>query len=272
MNDNKIIFLDIDGTIVEFSGNIPKSTKIAIKEAQKNGHKLVICSGRSKYQIYPELLELGFDGIIAAAGGYVEYQGKEIYHRFIDEENRKNLMKYLEDNKFLYDIQTDTHTIANERCAKEMSQAFIRKGIGEEHLKKIIGNLEIREDVWNNDREEKVIYDFSPFCLEKVRADIAPDFEVTASSLDSADNSGEISIAGINKATGMQVFLNHINERRENTIAVGDGPNDFDMLEFANVGIAMGNAKDELKQKADYVTTPIYDDGIYNAFKKFGLI
>ena len=72
--DKKVVFLDIDGTIVDFFGNIPESTKTAIRKARENGHYMVVCSGRSKFQIAKEVLDLGIDGIVAAAGAYVEYE------------------------------------------------------------------------------------------------------------------------------------------------------------------------------------------------------
>ena len=56
------------------------------------------------------------------------------------------------------------------------------------------------------------------------------------------------------------------------SVAIGDGPNDFEMIDFAGTGVAMGNAIPELKKKADIITTDINNDGIYNAFEKLGLL
>ena len=62
----KIIFFDIDGTLVGFKGDILDSTREALQAAKRNGHKILLCTGRSKNQIYPWLLEEGFQGIVAA--------------------------------------------------------------------------------------------------------------------------------------------------------------------------------------------------------------
>ena len=59
---------------------------------------------------------------------------------------------------------------------------------------------------------------------------------------------------------------------REDSIAIGDGPNDLQMMEYAGVGVAMGNAKEEVKKLADMVTSDVAEDGIYHAFEKLGLI
>ena len=56
--DKKIIFLDIDGTIMTFQGKLPESAKQALMLAKEAGHSLVLCSGRTKSEIYPELLEM----------------------------------------------------------------------------------------------------------------------------------------------------------------------------------------------------------------------
>ena len=103
-------------------------------------------------------------------------------------------------------------------------------------------------------------------------ADLAPDFENTPLSYNNQKNGGEITIAGVNKAIGMREFLKAAQVSVVNSVAVGDGPNDFEMIEFAGTGIAMGNAIPDLKDKADMVTTDINNDGIYNAFEKLGLL
>ena len=92
--NRKVIFLDIDGTIVNYKGKIPQSAEAAIKQARDLGHLLVICTGRSKFQVYKELLDIGFDGIIAASGGYVQCGDKDIYHRYLPEENVKVIYDY----------------------------------------------------------------------------------------------------------------------------------------------------------------------------------
>ena len=219
--DKKVVFLDIDGTIVDFFGNIPESTKTAIRKARENGHYMVVCSGRSKFQIAKEVLDLGIDGIVAAAGAYVEYEGKVVYHKYMTKEQREKLGRYLKDNNFIFSIQTDTRLITTENCKEKLTEGFVKAGASKKHIENTFGKMEIREDVWTPDNQEKAVYQTGPFPGDKVAADLAPDFE---------------------------------------------------MIEFAGTGIAMGNAIPDLKDKADIVTTDINNDGIYNAFEKLGLL
>ena len=73
--NKKIVFFDIDGTIYRYGEPIPNDTLEAIKSLKQNGHLAIICTGRTKSMIFPEILEIGFDGIIAGAGTYVEVDG-----------------------------------------------------------------------------------------------------------------------------------------------------------------------------------------------------
>lgn len=271
--ERKVVFLDVDGTMVNQQGKIPESAKIAVKEAQARGHKMVVCTGRSRFQIYPELLNLGFSGIVGGAGAFVIAQEKEIFHAYIDEAHRKSSFEYLEHNGFLFCYQADDGVVLNQRSSEGMVEKYRNAGMDEKRLKRLIGNMHLTEEPWKNEKNEKIIYYDAPFTVEKVHQDLEPYFDAVAISLDGMDAyAGEIGINGINKATGMEYYLNHVGIPREDCIAVGDGPNDLQMMEYAKIGIAMGNARDEVKQRADMITTHIDDDGIYRAFKKLGLI
>lgn len=124
-----------------------------------------------------------------------------------------------------------------------------------------------------NKKNEKIIYYEAPFGVAQVHRDLAPYFDTVAISLEGMnDFAGEIGIAGINKATGMERYLREVGIDRSESIAVGDGPNDLQMMEYAGIGVAMGNALLSVKERADMVTDAIDCDGLYKAFVKLGLI
>ncbi|MGL4790164.1 MAG: HAD family hydrolase, partial [Anaerotignaceae bacterium] len=107
----------------------------------------------------------------------------------------------------------------------------------------------------------------------EVKEILGNNFDVTAMSFGKmSEDCGEITCAGINKAFGMKKVLEYYGMDREDSIAFGDGPNDFEMLEFANVGVAMGNAIPQLKEVADMVTTSVMEDGIKNGLEKLNLL
>lgn len=269
----KIVFLDIDGTMVDASGRIPASTKEALRRAQENGHRLVICSGRSRFQIYDELLDLGFSGIVGAAGAFVEADGKEIYHAYIDEAHGKKSFEYLEKNGFLYCYQADDGIVLNQRSFDGIIGIYREVGMSESRLTRLMGNMHLTEEPWKNSHNEKIIYYQAPFPLAKVHADLEPYFDAIAFSMEGIDAyAGEIGINGIHKATGMERYLNYVGMSREDSIAIGDGANDLQMMEYAGIGVAMGNALLDVKKRADMVTDDIGEDGLYRAFVKLGLI
>ena len=271
--NRKAVFLDIDGTMVDKNGKIPASTKEAIKRAKANGHKMLICSGRSRFQIYDELLDLGFSGIVGAAGAFVISDGEEIYHAYIDEEHRRSSYEYLERHGFLYCYQADDGVVLNQRSCDGIMEIYRGMGISEKRLRRLSGNMHLTEEPWKNAHNEKIIYYKGPFTVAKVHEDLEPYFDAVAISIDGLDEyAGEIGINGINKATGMERYLNHVGIAREDSIGIGDGPNDLQMMEYAGMSVAMGNARDEVKKRAGMVTDAIGDDGLYNAFVRLGLI
>ena len=272
-NHKKVVFLDVDGTMVNDRGEIPESTKEAVRRAKANGHKMVVCTGRSRFQIYDELLELGFSGIVGAAGVFVIADGKEIYHAYIDEEHRKSVYDYLEGNGFLFCYQADDGVVLNRRSSEGILEIYRKMVMSEERLVRLTGNMHLTEEPWKNPRNEKLLYYNAPFPVAKVHADLEPYFDTVAISLEGmGEYAGEIGINGINKATGMERYLKAAGIAREDSIAVGDGPNDLQMMEYAGIGIAMGNAREEVKERADMVTSSIDDDGIYRAFETLGLL
>lgn len=270
----KIVFLDIDGTLIPFHEEImPDSTVSALRQAQENGHLMVICTGRSRHHLPEFIAEFGFDGIIGAAGAFGIYEGKEIFHHYFPRTAREKLIRYMEENRFVYSVQTDLGEMYNARCLKEMKRALEERNASETFKETLFRNKTVREDIWNYPRVEKAFYQEAPFSLKEVQEALLPEFSVTDMSIyDGGGNAGEICLFTVNKAAGMREFIEYAGISHENTIAIGDGPNDFEMIEYAEIGIAMGNALPALKEQADFVTEPVDEDGIYAAFKRFGLI
>lgn len=270
----KLIFFDVDGTLVQFDGTMPASTGEALKRARENGHRLVICTGRSKSQIYPWLLELPFDGIVAAAGAYVEWQGQCISHETVSAKALRQFVQFFEKERIPYCLQTTQNTIATAENAGRILRMFAEKfAVSEEQVMQVFGGMMVEEEPERHTDIEKMIYYASPYPVSEVRTYLAPWFDVTVTSFAHADeSSGEVTLAGVTKSHGMKKLMEHVSYTQGDTIAFGDGFNDLDMLQFAGTGIAMGNAEEQIKHAADKVAACVDEDGILLALTEMALI
>ena len=108
---SKYIFLDVDGTLVTYENHLPDSAVKAIKAAQAKGHKVYTVTGRSKAEMYQEILDIGFDGYIGGNGNYIESDDEVLAHRTMSAEDTNRIVNrlherglefYLEANSGLY--------------------------------------------------------------------------------------------------------------------------------------------------------------------------
>ena len=283
MDNKSIIFLDIDGTLVNTSANpefIPESAIKAVQQARQNGHQIYLCTGRSKAEIYDFITEVGFDGVIGAAGGFIEVQGKEIFHETIDPKTAADVAKYFDDHKIDFYLESNTGLYASKNLIPLLEwimygdvehdpAAMAKKKEGSHFINALTVAAQMPMADINkicfletNGSKYQDIYDTFHDQFYMVRCTV-PLF---------GEESGEMSVPGINKSTSIRILLEHLKADIKDTYALGDGMNDAEMLDCVNTGIAMGNAKEGLKAIADYITTDLMDDGIYNAFRHFGLI
>ncbi len=265
----KVIFLDVDGTLVNHSQKIPESAKKALVKAKENGHHLVLCTGRTHNIISQDLLQY-FDGIVASAGAHIFWGDTAIFHSCIPKEALKKATEVLDSHGANYVLQGNNGRVANEVNKAALTEFFSvtgEKDISHTFVTETIANAYDREDI------ESGFYIHARGNIEEVQKEIGDVIKVTGASFGPERVfNGELTLNGVNKATGMERLLNHLGMTREDSIAFGDGPNDFEMIEYANMGVAMGNAIEELKAIANMVTDHIDEDGLYNGFVKLGLL
>lgn len=275
----KIVFLDIDGTLINFEGHMPDSAKKALEIARGNGHELVICSGRGLVQI-PAAFRTSplYSGIVCAAGALVLVGNEMIVNRTIPKEHLSPLVDYLESTGCYYFLQCTDGIYGTQRTV-EMGTNLIGNGtLTPKEREKRFGKTTVTDNPKGFSNCNKLVYYHMPGTLEEVQKNAGSFFEVTGSSFrmpgsrQSTFHDGEITMAACPKSYGMEQYLKYAGADWEDSIAFGDGPNDLEMIEAAHIGVAMGNAVDSLKEKADLVTTDIDDDGIWNGFEKTGLL
>ncbi len=274
----KAIFFDIDGTLIDFRGHISESTARALREAKRRGHYIFLCSGRSRCMIDSRLTGMEFDGYICSSGAYVEYQGKVLHRSNIERGLLAWLIKYFEKHNMSYMLQLSDKIVSSPAADADFNEKMkSRDQEDADAIAKMASSRVVDDKVLEHLDDypgvEKACYHDADISLDAVKRDLADHFEITAMSFKNAtDSAGEITIQGVNKAYGMQKLLDKLGLGRQDVIAFGDGPNDFEMIEFAGVGVAMGNASDELKRQADFVTLDVDNDGIQYGMEKLKLI
>ena len=261
----KAIFFDIDGTLIDFETHeIPDSTLYTLKKLQEKGIKLCIASGRPPVQL-PILCDsfnqFPWDGYILLNGQYCLDEHKQSFYDCpISQETLETLVPYLQtveyscsvfELEYGYETKLNPHTVEYYTSINQLDR-----------LPKV-------EDV--SRMLTHPTYQVCPY----IQVEEDEEFLKHAPGMKSArwtDAFADMIPLQGGKPEGIKKMLERWNLSKDECIAFGDGGNDISMLEFASIGIAMGNAKEEVKKHADYITTNCNDNGIYNACLHFGLI
>ena len=255
----KLIFMDLDGTVLDHSTNsIPSSTKKAIKILQKNGHTVILSTGRCPSILYGVEKELNIDTYIAANGRYVIHNGEVLLNDSIDKDVVQKLVDMAYNSELDIAFESVTHYVLNSKFTK-LSGAFSK--VFNLHQPEVMHNYHL-----NNDILQMVLFydkpDYKKF--EK---------EFPTLSFHFSNEYGlDVNELGGMKDIGVKLLVEKLGYSYSDTIAIGDGFNDISMIEVVGTGIAMGNGNDELKRVADFVTDTISNDGFSKAFKKLNLI
>ena len=276
----KLIFLDADGTLFHHEGYIPDSAIDACIQAQKNGHKIILCTGRQRIEIFGDMLKIDYDAIIAGSGATIECDHKIIEENSFTKEESQYLTKYLLDRNIPANFESSTKIYASQFTKDTMLKMVEEQCKGKSEEEKAKHGLTIlTSQITVVDRIDDLIYnkvsviDNGKTLFKNIKDDLSDKYDVIpATFAPLGKESGEIGSYHITKATGMDSIIRYFNANIEDTIALGDGFNDLPMFNKAHLSIAMGNAPQAIKDKADIVTTSLDEDGVYNAFKQLKLI
>lgn len=258
-----LIFFDIDGTLVGEDGRvIPESARAAIQCARANGHICMINTGRTLTLVGTELTEqTEFDGLVLGCGTMIVYRGKTLLHETFSQEDGLRII----DGLHRYEIDAclegseNNYRDSDDRLFTENYRRFIS-----------------RFDSFGYGSFQEAPGHFDKFYAYTDRVERMNGFRREfADRLDFVDRKGgyfEIMPKGCSKASAMDFVAGALGIPVEETVAIGDSSNDIPMIERAHVGIAMGNATEDVKKAADYVSTDISDNGIKNALRWLGVI
>lgn len=277
----KTIFIDADGTLCDDTGQILASTKKAIKLGQEQGHRFFLCTGRAPAEITENILSLKLDGIIGGGGSYCQVKDEVILNQVFTVDETMRVINFLKKNQIEYYLGSNQGLFAS---------SGLKQKIWEHLLVKTDSNQEKAKEIWtemnwflelliedetkiDHSKINKICFVNHSIPFAKVFEEFNEDFYIIPSTSSVFGNeSGEIGLSSVRKQTAIEHVIQHLGIDSKDTIAFGDGLNDIDMFDAVELGIAMGNACDELLAVADRVTASNNEDGIYLAMKELQLL
>ncbi len=246
------VFLDIDGTLISDSFKISDDNLKAIAEARARGHMVFINTGRSWGNI-PEVLHKQFDldGIISGSGAMITMGGKTVWKSSMSEDLVGRVMRFIFDNpdywaifeglNNVYMISNDERQLRGYEHSVKFPEDY-KKICSADEIQVIAMGKIVPEDFKELFKDELTVFQF--------------------------DTYADCVIKGLNKAKGIEKVLELTGIKKENTIAIGDSNNDYDMLEFAGVGVAMANSQQRILDMADEITVSAKESGVARAIEK----
>ena len=255
----KAAFFDIDGTLVSFKTHkVPASTVRALHHLRSQGILTFIATGRHILTVN-NLGNLKFDGYMTLNGSYCFIDLKVIYKHSISPADISMLVNYLQEKANFPCIFVHENALYMNYTNEQTTKAFQLLNFPQPPI------LPLTEAAQGE------IFQLIAFFTPSQEMEIMPQLAHCQSTRWTSLFSDIIPL-GSNKQIGMQKIIEHYGFSREEVIAFGDGGNDIPMLQYAGISVAMGNAKDPVKQSADYVTASVDEDGIYKALTHLDII
>ena len=258
MGQKKYFFFDIDGTLaVGTPGQqyIPESTKKALKKLEEAGHFLAIATGRSYAMAKNHMQELGFKNMVSDGGNGITINNELIEIKPLDYQKCLNLIDECEEKGYIWAFSPDnaTRRLAPDHRFYDFTQDIYMETVVKEGL---------------NPRDYDEIYKVYIACLSPEEEKLETLKELPWCRF----HKEYLFVEPGDKSAGIKAIVDHFGGSYEDVVVFGDEKNDLSMFQDEWTSIAMGNAIEELKRKASYVTSNAADDGIYNACVHYGWI
>ena len=277
MPNIKLIALDLDGTLFNKDGIISAANKEQLNRAAAQGIKIVISTGRPFNGLpFEQIKDTTIEYALTTNGASVyRIEGKEcLYENGMDMETIMPILDWILAREIHIDIYMDGVGFTPIRCRENLGRLDVPESLRQYMLATRTPVEDLVGYVSDCGKMiQKINLNFYPQpdgtflhrdeTLKFLKANAS--IEVVCGGF----NNFEISKAGVTKATGLQALTAHLGTTMEETMAIGDSENDYSMINAAGLGVAMGNASDDIKAIADYITTSNEEDGVGEAIKNF---
>ena len=262
----RLLFLDIDGTLLDWKkDDIYPDTVLDIRKAQKNGVQVLINTGRSFHEIPDMIKTFGFDGIISACGGDIQYHGQTIYHHSLGSTN----IHLIDQATFDQQLFCNYEGQYNNYMPKSLQSLY------QEKYKDFLFRFKVEYVDWplSNDQADQIMkVTMLDFEMGEWLNPLKENMKVILHQADEKHHcAAEIIPSSHSKANGM----NHLKQWLDQDVymvAIGDGNNDIEMLQAADRSFWMSNGTPSVRQYASDACAHIQQNGIGDALRKLGWI
>ena len=263
----KLIALDIDGTIMDRGFNISKGVKSAIKKAIDNGIHVILATGRMYSATVPIAAELGLVTPLVVYQGSLIQEFHESDRILLHYTMPENISLQLVKDLRSYGIQVNAYL--NDNLYVENVSPILTEYASKRNIP--VYKIDSFDSIENFEPTKVMGIDYDISLIDKLKNELREKYGVTINITKSTPNFCEFVNNKCSKANSILYLAERFGIEKSQIMAVGDQENDMEMLEIAEIGVAMGNADEELKKIADYVTDTVDNDGAALAIEKFAL-
>ena len=255
----KVIFFDIDDTLRNSkTGFIPSTIPTVFQQLCDRGILTGIATGRGIFGVVPEIKALKPDFFVTLNGAYIEdKKGSVLYSHKIARDKVEEYIAWTKEVGIDYGL-VGSHEAKLSRRTEMISQA----------IDPIYPDLEVDPDFY----QKEDIYQMWTFEDQGDDLTLPESLASTLRMVRWHEHSSDVvSISG-SKAAGVAKVVDQLGLKPENVMVFGDGLNDSELFDYAGISVAMGISHDKIKEKADYITKTLEEDGIFDALEGFGMV
>jgi len=262
MSKIKLVAIDLDGTLLDNDRKISPRAKKTIRGVRKKGVEVTLATGRMFASARPFAQELGLNlPLITYQGALVKISdtGEVLYHRNVPSHLAQKVVKLAQEWNYPINFYVDDCVLVEKMTPQALDYARKYNVLVEEvgDLSTLAHLQPIKLLVINEREEELNRFE------EECRRIFGESLHITKSLPEYL----EFMHPEATKAKGVEAVANHMGIEREEVMAIGDSYNDLEMLKYAGLAVVMGNAREEIKAVADYVTSSNEDDGVAEALE-----
>ena len=270
----RAVFLDVDGTYAVF-GAAPAGHVAAVRAARDAGHLVFLCTGRPMSMVPAHLLAAGFDGVVAAGGAYAVLGDEVLLDIRFPADLAARAVEVMDAYAVAYLLEAPDAVYTAPGTTELLRQAYGA------HLAEVPAGSTVVNDIFASVRVvpdgatvsfAKVSVVVSAVPVTQLGAELGDQVAVLPSSVPAlGQDAGELFLADVHKAVGMDAIVRRLGLAREDVIGFGDGLNDLEMLEYAGVGVAIEGSHERLLAVADRTAAGPEVEGLVQAFAELGL-